>query len=171
MPELVLKVKNCPACYRDIKWDDLLFYQCGKLFIFLPGIRHSILIAFDKLGHRVCSVCYPELPHKRRCPMCNLDRPGDIPRRIFLSIEDVYVDEATEDRRNVVIEGLKKIDEDTPMISIEKALAKIKKAQRNEKDDSETKVFAYFFLNVFSISSRRSMKSLTGETATSHSRP
>ncbi|KAF9557735.1 hypothetical protein CPC08DRAFT_710138 [Agrocybe pediades] len=114
----VLKVKNCPTCYRDIKWDDLLFYMCG---------------------HRVCSDCYPDLPHNKRCPMCNLDRPGDVPRRIFLTLDDFYVDDDREEKRNTVVDGLRKIDEATPMISVEKALGKIKRAQRKDNEDPETK--------------------------------
>ncbi|PPQ78364.1 hypothetical protein CVT25_011647 [Psilocybe cyanescens] len=81
-------------------------------------------------GHYLCTTCYDRIS-KPECPLCRFIITSP-PHRIYLDPSDVI---DTKQKRPQVLNGLDKINKDTPADSVEKASRRMKKLCEKEGED------------------------------------
>ncbi|KDR81999.1 hypothetical protein GALMADRAFT_240408 [Galerina marginata CBS 339.88] len=116
-----LALKKCPVCLEKASLDKVVFFQCG---------------------HKSCLQCYERLPLKtdgkskaRFCAECRA-KIQEPPLRIYLSSDDIAI--TKPEPQNKIVDGLNKISEDTPAVSVMRASGKIQRMQESNGHDPAT---------------------------------
>ncbi|KAJ3506953.1 hypothetical protein NLJ89_g6572 [Agrocybe chaxingu] len=111
MADLVLR--KCGVCHEDsIPLDQVLFFQCG---------------------HWLCRSCTEHADFRRKSVCHECKQPIGTPHRIYLHLDDLIDQQASE-----VVSGLRKIDLDTPAVSVERAAGRIRRMHKQSNGDPET---------------------------------